>query len=73
MYPTKDYQKTFETIEKSILSCNKLEQIETINNMISIFIKDCALPVHYEHLNELLDTQVKVITSIKPKRKKTTK
>jgi len=73
MYPTKDYQKTFETIENSILSCNKLEQIETINNMISIFIKDCALPVHYEHLNELLDTQVKVITSIKPKRKKTTK
>jgi hypothetical protein len=71
MYPTEEYQKAFKMIESSILSCNKLEQIEVVNRLIKAFEKDCALPIHVEHLDELLDTQVKVIISAQSKKVKT--
>lgn len=57
MYPTEQYQKTFEKIERSILSCNNLNQITAIDNLIKTFEKDCALSVHVEYLYELSNKQ----------------
>jgi hypothetical protein len=61
MYPTKEYQKTFEMIESSITSCNKLEQIEVVNKLIKAFEKDCALPIHIEYLEGLVKNQTDFI------------
>jgi hypothetical protein len=57
MYPTKQYQKIFEKIEKSILSCNNLDQIKAVSKLIKAFEKDCALSVHIEYLYELSSKQ----------------
>ena len=72
MYPTKEYQKAFEMIESSIMSCDKLEQIEVINRLISAFEKDSALPVHVEYLERLVTSQIDLIyaSSKKPKKSK---
>jgi hypothetical protein len=63
-FPTAEYGQTFEKIEKSILSCNELNQIEIVNRLITAFEKDCALPVHIDHLNNLAKNQVDYIFSL---------
>ena len=73
MYPTEDYQKAFEMIESSIMSCDKLEQIEVVNKLISAFEKDCALPVHVEYLEGLITSQVDFIFALSKKGKKSKK
>jgi hypothetical protein len=70
MYPTEDYQKAFEMIESSIMSCDKLEQIEVISNLITTFEKDCALPVHIEYLEDMKKNQIDYIFSLSKKSKK---
>lgn len=73
MYPTEEYQKTFEKIESSIMSCDKLEQIEVVNKLISAFEKDCALPVHVEYLEGLITSQIDFIFALSKKGKKSKK
>jgi hypothetical protein len=63
-FPTAEYGQTFEKIEKSILSCNELNQIEIVNRLITAFEKDCALPVHIDYLNDLSKNQVDYILSL---------
>jgi hypothetical protein len=70
MYPTKEYQKAFEMIESSIMSCDKSEQIEVVNKLIKAFEKDCALPIHIEYLEGLVTSQKDFIFCIVKKRKK---
>lgn len=73
MYPTEDYQKAFEMIESSIMSCDKLEQIKVVNKLISAFEKDCALPVHIEYLEGLITSQIDFIFALSKKGKKSKK
>lgn len=73
MYPTEDYQRAFEMIESSIMSCDKLEQIEVVNKLISAFEKDCALPVHVEYLEGLITSQIDFIFALSKKGKKSKK
>jgi hypothetical protein len=63
-FPTAEYGQTFEKIEKSILSCNELNQIEIVNRLITAFEKDCALPIHIDHLNNLAKNQVDYVLSL---------
>jgi hypothetical protein len=69
MYPTKEYQKAFEMIESSIMSCDKLEQIKVVNRLISAFEKDSALPVHIEYLEGLVTSQIDLIFALSKKGK----
>ena len=73
MYPTEDYQKAFEMIESSIMSCDKLEQIEVVNRLINAFEKDSALPVHVEYLEGLVISQIYLISTSRKKGKKSKK
>lgn len=73
MYPTEEYQKAFEMIESSIMSCDKLEQIEVVNNLIKAFEKDSALPVHVEYLEGLVTSQIDLISALSKKPKKSKK
>lgn len=73
MYPTEEYQKAFEKIESSIMSCDKLEQIEIVNRLISAFEKDSALPVHVEYLEGLVISQMDLISTSPKKGKKSKK
>jgi hypothetical protein len=73
MYPTEEYQKAFEMIESSIMSCDKLEQIEVVNRLISAFEKDSALPVHVEYLEGLVISQIYLISTSRKKVKKSKK
>lgn len=73
MYPTEEYQKAFEMIESSIMSCDKLEQIEIVNRLISAFEKDSALPVHVEYLEGLVISQIYLISTSRKKGKKSKK
>jgi hypothetical protein len=73
MYPTEEYQKAFEMIESSIMSCDKLEQIEVVNRLIKAFEKDCALPVHVEYLEGLITSQIDFIFALAKKPKKSKK
>ena len=69
MYPTEEYQKAFEMIESSIMSCDKLEQIEVVNRLIIAFEKDCALPIHIEYLEGLVTSQIDFIFALSKKGK----
>jgi hypothetical protein len=73
MYPTEEYQKAFEMIESSIMSCDKLEQIEVVNRLIKAFEKDCALPVHVEYLEGLITSQIDFIFALAKKGNKSKK
>ena len=73
MYPTEEYQKAFEMIKSSIMSCDKLEQIEVVNRLISAFEKDSALPVHVEYLEGLVISQIYLISTSRKKGKKSKK
>ena len=73
MYPTEEYQKAFEKIKSSIMSCDKLEQIEIVNRLISAFEKDSVLPVHVEYLEGLITSQIYLISTSRKKGKKSKK
>ena len=55
------------------MSCDKLEQIEIVNRLISAFEKDSALPVHVEYLEGLVISQMDLISTSPKKGKKSKK
>lgn len=68
-FPTAEYGQAFEKIEKSILSCDKLNQIEIVNRLVNAFEKDCGLPIHIDYLNNLIKNQVDYMISLAKSKK----